>query len=55
MDEKTVLKKIDTYTQDVIDLQTNMIACPAVSPADGGTGEGGKGGVFTFRTQTDEI
>ena len=42
MDEKTVLKKIDTYTQDVIDLQTNMIACPAVSPADGGTGEGEK-------------
>jgi len=42
MDEKTVLKKIDTYTQDVIDLQTNMIACPAVSPSDGGAGEGEK-------------
>ena len=42
MDEKTVLKKIDTYSQDVIDLQTNMIACPAVAPASGGTGEGEK-------------
>ncbi len=42
MDEKTLLKKIDTYTQSVIDLQTNMIACPAVAPASGGTGEGEK-------------
>ncbi len=42
MEEKTLLKKIDTYSQDVIDLQTNMIACPAVSPQAGGNGEGEK-------------
>ncbi|WP_428075487.1 M20 family metallo-hydrolase [Candidatus Avelusimicrobium luingense] len=42
MDTKTLLKKIDTYSQEVIKLQTNMIACPAVSPSEGGTGEGEK-------------
>ena len=42
MTEKELLKKIDTYKQDVIDLQTNMIACPAVSPSQGGKGEGAK-------------
>lgn len=40
--EKELFKKIDTYKQTVIDLQTNMIACPAVSPSDGGKGEGAK-------------
>ena len=42
MTEKELLKKIDTYKQDVIDLQTNMIACPAVSPSQGGKGEAAK-------------
>lgn len=37
--EKELFKKIDTYKQTVIDLQTHMIACPAVSPHEGGTGE----------------
>lgn len=40
--EKEVFKKIDTYKSAVIDLQTNMIACPAVSPHEGGLGEGAK-------------
>lgn len=40
--EKEIFKKIDTYKQDVIDLQTHLIACPAVSPSQGGTGEGKK-------------
>ena len=42
MEMKTLLKKIDSYSQEVINLQTNMIACPAVSPSEGGTGEGEK-------------
>lgn len=38
--EKELFKKIDSYKQTVIDLQTNMIACPAVSPhSEGGLGE----------------
>lgn len=37
--EKALFKKIDTYKQTVIDLQTHMIACPAVSPHEGGEGE----------------
>ena len=40
--EKALLKKIDTYRQHVIDLQTHMIACPAVSPQEGGKGENQK-------------
>ena len=40
--EKKLLKKIDTYKQTVIDLQTHMIACPAVSPSEGGEGETAK-------------
>ena len=40
--EKELFKKIDTYKQTVIDLQTNMIACPAVSPHQGGKGENAK-------------
>lgn len=40
--EKELFKKIDTYKQTVIDLQTNMIACPAVAPSQGGKGEGAK-------------
>lgn len=40
--EKALFKKIDTYKQDVIDLQTHMIACPAVSPHEGGEGEHAK-------------
>lgn len=40
--EKALLKQIDTYRQDVIDLQTHMIACPAVSPHEGGKGENQK-------------
>lgn len=40
--EKALFKKIDTYKQTVIDLQTHMIACPAVSPHEGGDGEHAK-------------
>ena len=40
--EKDLLKRIDTYKQDVIDLQTHMIACPAISPSQGGLGEADK-------------
>ena len=40
--EKQLLKKIDEYKLTVIELQTHMIACPAVSPASGGLGEGKK-------------
>ena len=40
--EKELFKKIDTYKQTVIDLQTNMIALPAISPTQGGKGEGAK-------------
>lgn len=40
--EKALFKKIDTYKQTVIDLQTHMIACPAVSPYEGGEGEHAK-------------
>lgn len=40
--EKALFKKIDTYKQTVIDLQTHMIACPAVSPHEGGEGEHAK-------------
>ncbi|MBR4591692.1 MAG: M20 family metallo-hydrolase [Elusimicrobiaceae bacterium] len=40
--EKALLKKIDTYKQTVIDLQTNLIARPAISPRAGGVGEGEK-------------
>ncbi len=40
--EKALFKKIDTYKSTVIDLQTHMIACPAVSPHEGGEGEHAK-------------
>lgn len=40
--EKALLKKIDTYRKDVISLQTHMIACPAISPHEGGKGENQK-------------
>lgn len=40
--EKALFKKIDTYKPTVIDLQTHMIACPAVSPHEGGAGEHAK-------------
>lgn len=40
--EKKLLKRIDTYKPLVIDLQTHMIACPAVSPHEGGDGEDAK-------------
>ena len=40
--EKKLLKRIDTYKPLVIDLQTHMIACPAVSPHEGGKGEDAK-------------
>ncbi len=40
--QKELFKKIDSYKQTVIDLQTHMIACPAVSPHNGGDGENAK-------------
>jgi len=40
--EKEVFKKIDTYKSTVIDLQTNLISRPAVSPHEGGLGENEK-------------
>lgn len=39
---KELFKKIDTYKPVVVDLQTHMIACPAVSPHAGGLGENAK-------------
>ncbi len=40
--EKKLFKKIDSYKPTVIDLQSHMIACPAVSPHQGGLGESAK-------------
>ncbi|MBO4675847.1 MAG: M20/M25/M40 family metallo-hydrolase, partial [Elusimicrobiaceae bacterium] len=40
--QKKLFQKIDTYKNTVIDLQTHMIACPAVSPNQGGLGENEK-------------
>lgn len=40
--EKQLFKKIDTYKPTVIEWQTRMIACPAVSPHEGGDGEHAK-------------
>ncbi len=40
--EKELFKKIDSYKQTVIDWQTRMMACPAVSPHSGGEGEHAK-------------
>ena len=40
--EKTLFKKIDSYKQDVIDLQSNMIPLEALSPQEGGKGESAK-------------
>lgn len=41
-DEKQVFSKIDSYKDLVVEMQTRMIACPAVSPHNGGDGEGEK-------------
>ncbi|MBR3604134.1 MAG: M20 family metallo-hydrolase [Elusimicrobiaceae bacterium] len=43
---KDLLKKIDTYRDFVIDIQTKMTACPAVSPEEGGLGEAAKAEVL---------
>jgi len=40
--QKKLFQKIDTYKNTVIEWQTNMIACPAVSPHQGGLGENAK-------------
>lgn len=40
--EKELFKKIDTYKPTVIEWQTRMIACPAMSPHEGGEGEHAK-------------
>lgn len=40
--EKELFAKIDGYKNDVIDWQTHMTACPAVSPHEGGDGEHAK-------------
>ncbi len=37
--EQKLLERIDTYRPEVINLQMHMIACPAISPQEGGTGE----------------
>lgn len=41
-DEKQVFSKIDGYKDLVVEMQTRMIACPAVSPHNGGDGEDAK-------------
>lgn len=43
---KELLAKIDSYKNFVIDLQTAMTACPAVSPHNGGEGEHAKAAVL---------
>lgn len=40
--EKELFKKIETYKPTVIEWQTRMIACPAMSPHEGGEGEHAK-------------
>lgn len=37
-----IAKRIDTYTDDMIDLQIKLTAIPALSPDNGGDGEGAK-------------
>lgn len=41
-EQKKVFAKIDSYKDFVIDVQTKLIACPAVSPHEGGDGETAK-------------
>ncbi|MDE3277880.1 M20 family metallo-hydrolase [Candidatus Avelusimicrobium faecicola] len=41
-DTKKIFAKIDSYKDFVVDVQTKMIACPAVSPHAGGDGETAK-------------
>ncbi len=43
---KELLKKIDEYRDFIIDIQTQMTACPAVSPQEGGQGESAKAEVL---------
>lgn len=43
---KELLKKIDGYRQFIIDLQTKMTACPAITPSEGGRGEAAKAAVL---------
>lgn len=42
VDEKKVFEKIDSYKDLVVELQTRMIACEAISPHSGGSGEDAK-------------
>ena len=39
---KEIIKRIDSYRGDMIDLQTRLTAIPALSPVNGGGGEGKK-------------
>jgi len=43
---KELFKKIDGYRDFIIDIQTKMTACPAVSPHEGGLGETAKAEVL---------
>lgn len=55
---KELLAKINSYKQFVIDVQTQMTACPAVSPHVGGAGENAKADylVELFKTlKFDEV
>ena len=46
-DVKNLLKKIDGYRDFIIDLQSKMIACPAITPHEkGGLGEAAKAEVL---------
>ena len=43
---KELFKKIDGYRNFIIDIQTKMTACPAISPHEGGLGETAKAEVL---------
>ncbi len=43
---KELFKKIDGYRDFIIDIQTKMTACPAISPHEGGLGESAKAEVL---------
>ena len=55
---KELLKKIDGYRDFIIDIQTKMTACPAITPHEGGLGESAKAEVllkFLKSMKFDEI
>ena len=56
IDVKKLLKTIDGYRDFIIDLQTEMTACPAITPhAEGGLGETAKAQVLLARMYSSAI